>query len=249
MLDKEATGALEGKSREEKKLHAIQLREALERQGVEAGAVSPGDALAVAKPKAKQVRFTGSRGHSHLQACWTCGSIDHKSPQCPMQPERLLLAQNQQFRVTIALQRNSAKAKLVSHLKYVNKRQRSEIYDSKPTKRSRAKIAICSKVLTRMAPFALTNWLIQNQLLTDLQGSPCPLENCVSNWGVISQSLQGSLGKLCQSLNPLLQLGDITVAKVFYRCSRCRAVFRVNFGSCLFSAVARHSIATWFHMF
>ena len=181
------------------------------------------DALAlVAKPAANPTsghrrRRMRSVALTLLPHCSTCGAITHKSPSCPWKdmvddgvPDRT--------RRTIAYEQDKHLGKVVGRLRYTRIGLRTHSYDKRPRQRSRASQKRGFKLLIRAKPSELHAILIEDQLLRDLNGAPCPRENCEKPDDNDWRSSQKVLGpvRYRDKSGP-----DINTHTVFHRCVTC----------------------------
>ena len=217
-------------------LHAIQVEEALVALG-QSQPEDPAPLPAVANRSGlrgrKRRRSKGSRGLRTLQHCWACGSVDHKTNTCQeVQAEVRLRALEKQL-VASAKEKNKRKARVVTHLKYVNLVQRTAEYDARPAQRSLVPAARGAKALLRMDPSMFTKACIADKLILDLEGHPCVMPGCFR--GSSEAAGRRVLGKLT-ALNDPPSL-DVSTKSVWHRCKRCGSKYSVTFGSPLFPKV------------
>lgn len=179
----------------------------------------------------RKKRKTRSKARVEIHHCFYCGGADHNAKGCPKRPD---LPARRARRRGIAFVSNMRLAQVVSRLKYTPVRQRSKEYDGRPRQMSRAPMRTSFLRLAR-APPALLGWMcVQDGLLCDLEGQPCPNPRCAE----ASHRGFGEAAKLgprviCKQKG-FANWQDVSVHTVFHRCGNCRVRVRLNHGSRLF---------------
>ena len=130
----------------------------------------------LAKALRKKFRKHTSRAAQQVHSCMHCGSSHHNAATCPKAVSKAVEKEG----VSAALVRNKRKAVLVAKLKYRSIHQRPSAYERRPVKRSRAPAERPFRQLARMTACELTEALIEDGLLQDLEGTPCPHQACAS---------------------------------------------------------------------
>lgn len=188
-----------------------------------------------ADSRSKKRRKTRSRVVVEIHQCLYCGATDHNQRQCPNKPEAHRMPNKRA--VQIAHVQNKRIAKLVSRIKYTMVRQRSKQYDARARQLSRVRMRTSWLRLARAQPKTMSWMCIQDGLLCDLSGCPCPNPKC----GESKQqgfSGEAKLGRLVVgSASRSSHSQDVSASSVFYRCGLCRARVRVNHGSRLYGSV------------
>ncbi len=227
-------------------LRAIQVEEAMVVLGAEAPSVEleqvvPLPALRYRQGfRGRKRRGRGSSSARTLQHCWCCGSIDHKTVTCKFRPEAQRLAALERFYLEKAKQNNKKKAKIVSHLKYVNLRQRSAMYSERPAQRSQVPAKRSAKQLLQMDPCNFVKCCIGDKLIVDLEGHPCVRPACFRG-GQGTPEASGTLGKLTALNYPASM--DVSTRSVWHRCKKCGGKYSVTFGSMLFPKVGGNLVS------
>ena len=118
------------------KLRKIQLQEAQETLAEEWRRLGEGGALVDAPiPETRRTRgrrprkSKGSQGARFLKHCWVCGSVDHRTDTCPQAAHAVKARALERQLQALVKKQNEVKARLVTHLKYVQIAQRSDQYE------------------------------------------------------------------------------------------------------------------------
>ena len=116
---------------------------------------------------------------------------------------------------------------------YVSLHQRSSGYISMPTKRARGPVARGFLEFARMTVKELVACLLDDGLLIDLKGTPCPHPDCLKSG--LSGSEERVLGS-CR-VNAKSVRDEVTSKTAFHRCLCCRRKYSVCFMSPLYKLV------------
>lgn len=181
-----------------------------------------------------QKRTHKSKAVVQIHNCLICGSSEHKRSTCPQNRQAALVQSSRNLR-ELALRKVKKEAALVARLKYTPVHQRTEEYESRPTQRSRAMVSRSFLDFARMRPDELTRALIDDGLLPDLEGAPCPNVKC-------RQQTRGycndqKLGRLSCATKVDLTFDLLSRENVCYRCKACRCRIPVTRGLCWESRV------------
>jgi hypothetical protein len=220
---------------EVKKLRALQQIEAIEILQGE----SKEDALAIVSgtSKAPKRKYTPT-ARVLLPHCSACGSTEHKRHTCPhkdLQGEGL----PERSAVVPTHVRNKRQAAIVSRLKYTQIQLRSTEYENRATQMSRAPLKRSFLSLARASPGALANMLVEDKLISDLQGVPCPRQACKdsSKQGFLSN--EKVLSQRCVNNEHGIDINTLTV---YHRCDVCRVKQSITLHNPLFEGLAMASV-------
>ena len=182
VVDERLAGAHETLHPEVRKLKDIQVEEAHQLVADDAR----GDVATppVTRPRRgrKPRQSKGSCGSRCLQHCWICGDAAHKTQTCPQAPEEMRLKAHERQLVAAQLAAHKRKAAIVTHLKYVNVAQRTQLYEERHRERRRVRPATTLKELLRMPALRLVQACIESKLITDLRGALCTMLACLLQW-------------------------------------------------------------------
>ena len=191
-------------------------------QQIEASSILDGsdkeDSLAIVKQMPSQKRSRKSSARVLLQHCSICGCIDHKCSSCPhkdWQGEGI----PDQSQAVISFWKNKRMAALVSRLKYTQLHLRTTEFNERASKMARAPLARDFLTLARAYPGTLAQMLLDDKLLDNLQGVPCPREKCQAAVGA-----QGYLSstKTLGTMRVNNNVGwNISKQTVFHSCDVC----------------------------
>ena len=217
----EALAQPQGMHPEVKKLRQLQQIEAssvLVQLGVKEEALAQVSQEVLVKTKVRGRAKMRSLAKTLLPHCKICGAISHKEPTCPYEnmvgdgiPERTHRARE--------FEKNKKLAKVVSRLQYTQVALRTQSYEQRPSKRSRAPLERSFKALLRARPSELDAILLEDGILRDLKGCPCPRERCAVKAGEEDwRKSTKVLGKRCKRdyVGP-----DLLRGTVFHRCVTC----------------------------
>ena len=148
------------------------------------------------------------------------GDYTHKEPTCPYKnmvgdgiPERTHSAH--------AFEKNKKLARVKSRLQYTQIALRTQSYEQRPSKRSRAPLARSLKALVRARPSELDAMLLEDGLLRGLKGCPCPRERCAVKPGEEEwRKSTKVLGRRCWRDN---RGPDLSRRTVWHTCVTCNA--------------------------
>jgi ribosomal protein L32 len=188
--------------------------------------------------KKGQKRRHKSRAVVQLQNCTICGSADHKRNTCD---QKGLVTVDSKCLKALALQKVKKLAAVVARLKYTPLHQRTSAYNKRPLQRSRAEVHRGFVELSRMDPEELTNALIEDGLLPELDGAPCPNVKCEQQskgYGKVR-----GMGKLCKAKVTDKTLDMLCIRNVWHRCMSCRCRIPVTRGVPLFEGATWPSLA------
>jgi hypothetical protein len=200
-----------------KKLRAIQQIEAS--QILDSTSKEEALALVPAPAREPSKRKYQAQPKVLLPHCCACGSTEHKRPTCPHKDlQGGGLPEPDRSAVVIAHIRDKRKAALVSRLKYTQIRLRTVEYESRAPQMSRAPLKRCFLSMGRASPKSLVGMLVEDNLLSDLQGVPWPRAQCQasSQEGYISSGK--TLGRLCFNAG---KGPDISTLSVYHKCDVC----------------------------
>ena len=166
-----------------------------------------------------------------LPHCSICGDMNHKRQSCPFAdlqgggiPERTA--------VTIAHLRDKQKARVISRLKCTQIELRSQAYESRPTKASRALVHRCFLTYSRASASQMAEMLEEDGLIWDVKGVPCPRQKCAEDSSNPERIIRTSEGEAIVALASHKLLGkrctndarghDIHLRTVWHACDSCR---------------------------
>ena len=151
------------------------------------------------------------------------------------------MAKAQETLKALALQKTKRLAATVARLKYTPLHQRTQEYESRPTKRMRAAVERSFLGLSRLSPAELTRALVEDGLLPDLEGAPCPNLKCEQQ--TCGYGSRRVLGKLSASREVDTTVDVLSRENVSYRCQACRCRVPVTRGVPLFENCTWPSLA------
>jgi hypothetical protein len=211
---------IDEETQEGKELHP-EVKKLRRLQQIEASSVLDGidraDALAIVHAPPKPKRKYSPTARVLLPQCSICGAIDHKRQSCPNKNVHGVGIPDMSA-AAISYMRNKRMAKLVARLKYTQIQLRTESYESKASKMARAPLARDFLSLSRASPRELAMILLDDKLLEDLNGVPCPRKKCQDS------DCQGYLSstKTLGSLRTSKDKGqDINSKTVWHACDVC----------------------------
>ena len=200
-----------------------EIRKLRRLQQIEAESILVGadkaEALAIVAPTSKKrPRKYSPSARVLLPHCSICGDINHKCQSCPHRDRQGQGIPDQSPSV-VAYLRNKQMAATVSRLKYTQLQLRTKDFESRASKMARAPLARDFLSLARASPGDLARMLLDEQLLEDLRGTPCPRQKCqdTEREGYISSTK--TLGKLCVHNS---KGEDISLLTAYYSCDVCR---------------------------
>lgn len=217
MLRKVAEEAGKEVHPEIKKLRAMQMVEASD---ILSGQAKQQALAVVAGPSKPTKRRYMPSARVLLPHCSVCGQTTHKRQACPhraLQGEGLEAPQRSA--VALAHLRNKKQAAVVSRLKYTQVQLRTAAYEDRASKMTRAPLSRDFLGISRATPEALTLAMLEDGLLDDLTGVPCPRQECQESPTEGFLSSKKALGKLCFNN---CRSNNITTKTAYHRCDACR---------------------------
>jgi hypothetical protein len=154
-----------------------------------------------------------------LPHCSVCGQTSHKRQSCPhkdLQGEGLQVPEK--HAVVLAHMQNKRQAAIVSRLKYTQIQVRTGAYEKRADKMARAPLKRHFLALSRASPEALALTLLEDGLLHDLKGVPCPRQVCEDSLKEGFLSSNKVLGKMCFNKG---HSQNICLKTVYHRCDTC----------------------------
>ena len=202
------------------KLRKIQLQEAQETLAEEGGALVDAPIPETRGTRGRRPRKSkGSQGARFLKHCWVCGSVDHRSDTCPQAAHAVKARALERQLQALVKKENEVKARLVTHLKYVQIAQRSDQYEMRAAHSCDVRPERTLKELLRMWPKDMHAYCLQKGLLRDLKGTPCSQAGCYSGCsGPFKDRVLGSVHEAWNTLDM-----DVSVRTCRYYCLHCRS--------------------------
>lgn len=117
------------------------------------------------------------------------------------------------------------------HDKYVAKHQRTEQYETQPSRRSRAPVSRAIKDLDQMSAYDLCKAMVEDGILVDMSGQAC--RTCGS----------GKLGHMKATKEATVPASAVKSRNVFHRCNGCRIRVCVTDGNKLFTGLGHGGVS------